>query len=191
MTVHEVIAIPVEQKVWKVRVQDFLVLEESGAFVDYARAELLDGEIWVLNAIHSRHAAAQAELQGQLWAALRAAGSSLRTYVTPTVVIENRSRIEPDLAVGPPNDGGLLPVQKIRLAVEVSDTTLPVDLGSKQRIYAAAGVPEYWVADVNGRVIHRMWSPSGEIYQRHDKTIFGQSISAATLDDIIIDTDVL
>lgn len=31
--------------------------------------------------------------------------------------------------------------------IEVANTTLPKDLGLKQELYAAAGIPEYWVVD--------------------------------------------
>lgn len=37
------------------------------------------------------------------------------------------------------------------LIVEVSDTSLAYDRRGKMHIYAAAGVPEYWVLDVAGR----------------------------------------
>jgi Uma2 family endonuclease len=44
----------------------------------------------------------------------------------------------------------------VRLLVEISDTTLAFDLGIKARLYARAGISEYWVVDVTGRriVVH-------------------------------------
>jgi Uma2 family endonuclease len=56
----------------------------------------------------------------------------------------------PDLAVvvGTPRDLVQTPRQAV-LIVEVSDTSLAMDTGAKVHIYAAAGVPEYWVIDVN------------------------------------------
>lgn len=43
------------------------------------------------------------------------------------------------------------------LLVEISDSTLAFDLGVKARLYARAGIAEYWVVDVTGRriVVHR------------------------------------
>ena len=43
------------------------------------------------------------------------------------------------------------------LVVEIADTSLASDLSMKRRLYARAGVPEYWVVDLNGRrlVVHR------------------------------------
>jgi Uma2 family endonuclease len=56
----------------------------------------------------------------------------------------------PDLAVvvGSPRDLVQTPRTAV-LIVEVSDTSLAMDTGAKVHIYAAAGVPEYWVIDVN------------------------------------------
>ena len=42
----------------------------------------------------------------------------------------------------------------IRLIVEVSDSTLEYDLGGKSHLYAAAGIAEYWVVDVNASQLH-------------------------------------
>ncbi len=43
------------------------------------------------------------------------------------------------------------------LVVEVAGTTLAYDLGEKAEIYAAAGIAEYWVLDLEARclVVHR------------------------------------
>jgi Uma2 family endonuclease len=52
----------------------------------------------------------------------------------------------------------------VRLIVEISDTTLAFDLRIKLRLYARAGIEEYWVVDVVGRriVVHR--SPRDGVY---------------------------
>ena len=50
------------------------------------------------------------------------------------------------------------------LVVEVSDATLSWDRTEKLKLYARAGIEEYWIADVNNRrlIVHRR--PSGEEY---------------------------
>jgi len=47
--------------------------------------------------------------------------------------------------------------EDILLIGEVSVTTLAYDLGAKAALYAAAGIPEYWVLDTNGQriIVHR------------------------------------
>ena len=51
----------------------------------------------------------------------------------------------------------------MHLVIEISDTTLDFDQNTKADIYSAAGIVEYWVVDVNNRVIivHRQASPDG------------------------------
>jgi Uma2 family endonuclease len=39
------------------------------------------------------------------------------------------------------------------LVVEISDTTLAIDLDEKKQLYLALGITEYWVIDVKGRQI--------------------------------------
>lgn len=64
----------------------------------------------------------------------------------------------------------------VRLLVEISDTTLAFDLGIKARLYARAGIAEYWVVDVVGRriVVHR--DPRDGFYQAVTSHHVGQSI---------------
>ncbi|WP_395094422.1 Uma2 family endonuclease [Armatimonas sp.] len=60
---------------------------------------------------------------------------------------------------------GIPPGSEFRLVVEVSDSTLWRDKGQKAKLYAAAGVPEYWVVNLTGRtvIVHRR--PVGDDYQ--------------------------
>ncbi len=46
------------------------------------------------------------------------------------------------------------------LIVEVSDSTLDHDLSPKAQLYARAGIPEYWVIDINSRRIHQHREPT-------------------------------
>jgi Uma2 family endonuclease len=71
------------------------------------------------------------------------------------------SEPEPDIAVlakaGAEYIRSNPPASDIRLAIEVSDSTLAFDLGPKARLYARAGIPEYWVFDIGDRqlIVHR------------------------------------
>ena len=59
---------------------------------------------------------------------------------------------------------GPSPASDVLLVVEVSVSTLTGDTSVKKRIYAGAGIGEYWVLDVEGRqlIVHRF--PSGNDY---------------------------
>ena len=45
---------------------------------------------------------------------------------------------------------------------------------------ARAGVPEYWVADVNGRVIHQMGAPVDDANVERREVAFGAQVEAST-----------
>jgi len=51
--------------------------------------------------------------------------------------------------------------QDMALAVEVSDSSLPRDRGIKQRVYARAGIPTYWIVNLMDRVIEVCTDPTG------------------------------
>ena len=74
------------------------------------------------------------------------------------------------------------------LLVEVADTSLFYDTTTKAELYATAGVPEYWVLDLNGRVLHVFRDPhplrlppelGATAYRTHDT--FGPSDSVSPL----------
>jgi Uma2 family endonuclease len=64
----------------------------------------------------------------------------------------------------------------LSLVVEVSDTTLTFDMRVKARLYARAGIVEYWVVDVDGRriVVHR--NPQGGTYSDVKSYAGGESV---------------
>lgn len=55
--------------------------------------------------------------------------------------------------------------EQVRLIVEVADSTLRYDLITKAGLYARAGIPEYWVLDLNGRKLHIFRRPADGHYR--------------------------
>lgn len=77
------------------------------------------------------------------------------------------SEPEPDITVlnRPAEQLGRNPrPEDIVLLIEVSDTTLDHDLGAKAKLYARAGIAEYWAVDLKARCIHRHRDPSPDGY---------------------------
>ena len=165
----------------RLRVEDFLLLDESGAFADYTKTELIDGDIYVTNAQYSRHAQAKTDLAFALMQALGAIGSSLRVTIEVATRISDDSLPEPDIVVTMHRGEGVVPLDTVALLVEVSDTTLDIDLGRKLRIYAEAGIPEYWVVDLDGGKLIRMWDPLDADYARRDEVALGETVESATI----------
>lgn len=49
--------------------------------------------------------------------------------------------------------------ETVGLVIEVAHTTLAIDRGIKRRIYAAAGIPEYWIANLVDGIIEVYTAP--------------------------------
>jgi Uma2 family endonuclease len=113
------------------------------------RPFLLDGVIWEQGPMDPPHAIALGLVMHTLQMTF-GFGWWVRGQ-SPLHVDEHNDPL-PDVAVVPgvPRDYSAHPVTAA-LVVEVSDTTLKVDLTEKAERYATAGVAEYWVLDLNSR----------------------------------------
>jgi Uma2 family endonuclease len=179
MTLHHP---PVTIRPAKLTADDFMLLDRSGAFKGQAKAELIDGTIFVMNAAYSRHSAMQRALFLALHNACRAGPPGLEAYFELTVTLPPRSVVVPDLVIARdvPADGPLT-IAGLLLAAEVSASTIDYDLGVKTALYAREAVPEYWVADTGGECLYQFWQPGPDGYAERREHRFGVRIEAATL----------
>ncbi len=166
---------------FKLRVDDFLILEEAGVFQDCAKSELIEGEIFTMNAQWSRHSRAKSELLYEIMTFCRESNLGLNIMSEVSTHLSEHSLPEPDLVVSSYTGIKFVELATVRLIVEVSDTTLTFDLGRKKRLYARSAVPEYWVVAVEKGEIHQMWQPEGEDF-RHQRVIkFGSDVQSETI----------
>jgi len=142
--------------------QQYDLLVASGV-LDDERVELLGGSKVVLSPERAPHAEAIRLIADTLRAAAGPAGLQVREG--HPVALSDIDEPEPDVAlVDDRSYAQEHPLAgQIHLVVEVSVRSLRKDLGPKAAAYAAAGVPEYWVADLGARrfVVHREPSPDG------------------------------
>lgn len=130
-------------------------LAEAGFLV--GRYELIDGEIIRKMGQGWMHSEVIMRLMRALVILFE---SSLRIQL-PMTVPGDTSEPEPDIAVTEqPLEAyrGRQPdAQEMLLVVEVADTTRNFDLNIKSRLYAQAGLRDYWVVDIAERsiVVHR------------------------------------
>lgn len=146
-------------------VEDYHRMHEVGIFTDRDPVELLDGLLVAVVGEGPRHAEVVSRL-ARFYIGNLLDRDDLRVRVGAPVTLPPHSEPQPDLAVveaasatfehHPPT---------AHLAIEVSFSSIGIDLIRKARIYARAGLPEYWVIDlVQGRaVIHR--DPVGDHYE--------------------------
>ncbi len=133
--------------------QDYLAMPDDGR-----RYEILDGEV----AVTATPATPHQLIVGNLYWVLRGHVEPRRlgqVYLSPlTVVLANTTVVEPDLVYVDNARAGLVTDRGIRgaptLAIEVlSPSTAPNDRGPKFQLYARYGIPYYWIADTNARVL--------------------------------------
>jgi Uma2 family endonuclease len=152
-----------------VTVRRFQDMVAAGVWRDDERIELIDGEIVDMAPIGGPHAWTVTRTADVLGARL---GDRAHLWVQLPIVLGDRSQPQPDLAVIRRKPNGYaesLPAAgDVLLAVEVSDTTAEYDRGVKLRLYAAHGVPEYWLVDVGARCVevYRQPGPAGYASRR-------------------------
>jgi Uma2 family endonuclease len=173
----------------RLRLEDYLRLDEAGAFAEYRKTELIDGEIFFMNSQHRPHAVVKSRLFRLLADALDTQSRGWEAIVEGSIAIPPNNSPEPDIVVTSEPDGkGLIPLDSVKLIVEVSDATLAFDMKRKLPIYARNGIREYWVVDVEARVIHQMWAPEGERYLEQRDFAFGKRMGSTTAEGIEIET---
>ena len=165
----------------KLTVEDFLLLDRKGAFDAHKKVELIDGDICIVSPQLNRHARMLTDLIVELALALRTMKTDLRTIADVSARINDHSLPQPDISISAYKGDGVLPLKELALVVEVSNTTLRTDLGRKLRLYADAGVPEYWVVDIRGGKLHQMWSPQGKAYRAKREVALGDEVVAETI----------
>ncbi len=153
---------------------------DAGLFVD-ERVELLDGTIVSMSPHNTPHASTVARLQRALVRAIADAGH-LRTQLP--IVLDDWSEPEPDVAVcklDPYDYAREHPHgSDVLLVCEVAESSLAYDRGAKAAAYAASGIPEYWVVDLDGRTIeiHSDPDPASHRYHRNTLVRDGQTLTA-------------
>ena len=154
-------------------------LVANGGF-DGLRVELVRGEILDLMSpqLPSHSTAVQAVAD-----ALRVAfgpGVDVRAQLPFRAASE--SEPEPDIAVVPGSfrDYAREHPATALLIVEVANTTLASDRTTKQAVYAASGVPEFWIVNVRDACLEVHRDPSGDAYASRVVLDEGEHVSPLT-----------
>lgn len=125
----------------------YLRLVDEGVLGPDDRVELLEGVI-VAMAPHSPRHAAGIQYATEVLLQAVAGRATLRCQLA--LVAGAASVPEPDIAILPGNrsDYAQAHPRTALLVVEVAESSLPQDRLTKSAIYAAAGIPEYWIANL-------------------------------------------
>ena len=133
---------------WRWTLAEFERFVELGILTEDDRVELIGGEIVPMAAKGLAHENVRSDLH--LWL-VDHLPRSLGVYVELGWRPDSSTYCEPDVLVFPRRFKSVskVPAAEILLAIEISDTTLKKDLGSKAALYAGLGVREYWVVDAH------------------------------------------
>lgn len=160
---------------------------ETGVFAPEARLELIEGEIVEIAPIGSRHAGAVKILNRLLG---RLVGERAIVSVQDPLIIGERSVPQPDLALLRPRadsySGAHPTPADVLLVVEIADTTLAFDIGTKVPLYARAGIPEAWVIDLQERAVRVFRDPSANGYRQSFTVSGDDSVAAAMLPGVVV-----
>lgn len=152
-------------------------MAEAGIFKPEDKVELINGRIVTVMPISDWHWASAAKLQYLL---VRAYGDRALVVAGSSLGLGGQSEPQPDIGVYCWREdfyaSGIPEASDAVLIIEVSDTSRVYDLGTKHDLYAAHGVPEYWVVDGKRRCIHVFRDPVEGMFRESRLYLPGESI---------------
>jgi Uma2 family endonuclease len=144
-------------------------MSELGILDEDERTELIAGQITLMAAKGTPHVTALRLLATALDELL--ADHSVFVITQDPIQLDDFSEPEPDLVIV---KGTILDYvdhhprrDQIDLVVEVADSTLKQDCEVKDKVYAQAGIADYWVLDVKNRQLHIFGQPTPTGYTSH------------------------
>ncbi len=171
------------QRPYRFTVDDLYCMAANGIIKDDDRVELIEGELVMMPPIDPGHAEGTDNSQHRID---RQIEPQFRVRCQHPVHLSSISHPQPDIAVvkqqsykdrhpGPDD---------ILLIIEVANSTLAYDLGRKKLMYATAAIPEYWVIDLNDRLLHVFTRPKRGDYTEHRIFAHDESVQSTTLKSI-------
>lgn len=157
-------------------VDDFHRMGDAGIFSQDDRVELINGEIFEMSPIGSEHAGCVRDIDRWLQ---RLLGDEVLVSAQQPLKIEDDGEPIPDIAVLRPRRDGYrgshpTPADAL-LVIEVADSSVLFDRNVKSRLYAAAGVPEYWVVDLPRQSVAVYQAPEQGEFTDHGEFPRGMS----------------
>lgn len=158
-------------------------LYELGLLNDSERTELIAGHITLMTAKETPHVTALRLLSTQLQLDALLLDRPFFVSTQDPIQLDQLSEPAPDLAIV---KGAILDYadrhpqpSDVLLVVEIADSTLQQDCEVKDKLYARAGIVEYWVLDLQNRRLHIFQEPTVGGYERH--LVFSEPCKASPI----------
>ena len=163
---EESMAVEVETARRKFTRAEYYRMAEVGILRPTDRVELIRGEIVQMSPIGPRHGAFVDNLTQLL--VTRLAGRAIVSVQNP-VVISDDTEPQPDLKIirrrSVPYKERHADAGDTLLLIEVAETSLRYDRSTKLRVYAEAGIPEYWIVDCASEAVEVHRTPRADDYR--------------------------
>lgn len=165
---------------------DYHAMARTGVLRPDERLELIEGEIIVMSPAGIRHSSCVLRIT-EAFNTERLAGRAM-VHVQNSMAASNFSEPEPDLMLLEYREdryGSRRPhAEDVVLLVEVSDSSLRYDRNTKLPLYAASGIREVWIVDLQHDVIESHQGPIPDGYRTTRRFRPGESLAPAALPDL-------
>jgi Uma2 family endonuclease len=170
------------ERIRKIRRIEYDKMVELGLFED-ERIELLAGVLVEMSPQGLDHAFAVRRLNEILVLALHD-----RAEIGPQLpfALSEDSEPEPDLVVSPRAGRARAHPSEAYLVIEVAESSLRKDRRIKAALYAAAGVPEYWLVNLVDKVVEVHRDPGAAGYALVTRARRGESVSPLRFPDLVV-----
>ena len=159
-------AIPTPAK-YRLTVEQYYKMAEVGILGIEQRTELIEGEIIEMSPIGAKHAGTINRLSRVLSPSIFAQSI---ISIQNSIRLNDKSEPQPDLAILHLRDDcyteSIPTPDDVFLLIEVSDSTLKYDRDIKIPLYAKAGIPEVWIANIEEQVFEVYKSPNQNSYEQ-------------------------
>ena len=160
--------------------QDYEKMIRAGIIGEDEHVELIGGRIVTMSPEGPLQAGA-IDLCAE--ALRRVFGPDHTVRVQHPLALDRDDEPEPDVAVvrGSPRDHMIEHPREAVLVVEVSESSLAYDRGDKARVYARAGLPEYWIVNLVDRRVEVFRAPTPAGYGSVVSLAVGEAIAPLAL----------
>ena len=163
-------------------VDDYHRMGQTGILLPDDRVELIGGEVLAMTPIGPRHSA-NIDRANRALVMLVADRAIVR--VQSSVRLNRYNEPEPDLVLLRPQAdfyASRIPgPADILLIIEVAESSADYDLEVKAPLYAGAGIPEYWIVDLNARQLVCHSAPAAGVYRTLRHYSPGESVPPVRL----------
>jgi Uma2 family endonuclease len=167
--------------------EEYHRMAEVGILKPTDRVELIRGEIITMSPPGRRHVAFVNNLNQLL--VIRLAGRGIVSVQNP-VVLTDDTEPQPDLGIyrrrAVPYKEREAFAEDALLLIEVADSSLSYDRSTKLRLYAEAGIAEYWVVDCTTESIEVHRTPDADGYRDVSRAAGAATVTLQAFPDVAL-----